>query len=302
MKEKAINFVKNFKRSPAVAIGVALKKINIDIFPYIDAKLKDSTKLLGFDPNTAGPDVLTRFVSAISENSHAVNCKEIYSVEGFLNHAEIQPFVSKAAAQRLGELFTSSGSDKSSTHDYHLVYQPILQSLSEQYQAFYVAEIGIGSNNLTTQFNMGFWGVPGASLRAFRDFSQKINVYGADIDSTILFSEDRISTQQVDQFIPEMINSFLLPTHEKPCLVIDDGMHALRANMNVFIAFIDGIKTSNKKLSDRWLVIEDIGLSADMASFWVEVVSNLPMFFQGWVVHTKNSNIVVIKYCCNYAC
>ena len=293
MKEKISNFVKNFKRSPLVACGIALKKINIDIFPYIDAKLKDSSKALGFDPNTSDPDVLARFVAAFLE---APSSKSLESVESFLSHAEIKPFVSEAAAQELQELFNTNGSDKSSTHDYHLVYQPILKSLSDKHQAFDVAEIGIGSNNLTTQFNMGFWGVPGASLRAFRDFGDSINVYGADIDSTILFTEDRISTQQVDQFKPKMLASFLLQLQGKPCLLIDDGMHALRANMNVFIAFMDAIKSSNQELPERWLVIEDVGLNVDITRFWMEVVANLSVPFHGWVVNTKHSNVVVIKY------
>ena len=293
MKDRIINFTRNFKRSPLVALGVALKKINIDIFPYIDAKLKDSTRLLGFDPNTAGPDILARFVSTISGASA---CKNIESIESFWSHSEIKPFVSQAAAQELQELFNANGSDKSSTHNYHLVYQPILKSLCDKYQAIDVAEIGIGSNNLTTQFNMGFWGVPGASLRAFRDFSEAINVYGADIDPTILFTEERISTQQVDQFKPELIASFLHQAEGKPCLLIDDGMHALRANMNVFIAFMDSIKESSQELPERWLVIEDIGLGADMAQFWIEAVANLPVRFHGWVVNTKHSNIVVIKF------
>jgi len=293
MKDKIINFAKNFKRSPLVACGVALKKINIDIFPYIDVKLKDSTKLLGFDPNTADPDVLTRFVTAFIE---APASASLESVASFLQHPEIKPFVSEDTAQELSELFNANGSDKSSTHNYHLVYQPILKSLCDKYQAIDVAEIGIGSNNLTTHFNMGFWGVPGASLRSFRDFNKAINVYGADIDPTILFVEDRISTQQVDQFKPEMIDSFLLQAKGRPCLLIDDGMHALRANMNVFIAFMDSIKGSTQQLPERWLVIEDIGLNEDMAGFWLEVVANLPAGFKGWVVNAKHSNIVVVKY------
>ena len=39
---------------------------------------------------------------------------------------------------------------------------------------------------------MGIKGKPGASVRAFRDYFDKAIIYGADIDSKILFFEKRI--------------------------------------------------------------------------------------------------------------
>ena len=47
--------------------------------------------------------------------------------------------------------------------------------------------------------NMGERGKPGASLKAYRDFFKNSEIYGADIDSQILFKDDRISTYYVDQ-------------------------------------------------------------------------------------------------------
>ena len=46
---------------------------------------------------------------------------------------------------------------------------------------------------------MGPKGKPGASVRAFRDYFTKAQIFGADIDSEILFSEKRIKTYEVDQ-------------------------------------------------------------------------------------------------------
>ena len=56
---------------------------------------------------------------------------------------------------------------------------------------------------------MGPMGKPGASVRAFRDYFTKAKIFGADIDSEILFSEKRIKTYKVDQCsIDSMENLF----------------------------------------------------------------------------------------------
>ena len=40
---------------------------------------------------------------------------------------------------------------------------------------------------------------PGASLRAWRDYFVKADIYGADIDKKILFNENKIKNFYVDQ-------------------------------------------------------------------------------------------------------
>ena len=62
-----------------------------------------------------------------------------------------------------------------------------------------ILEIGLGTNNVDVVSNMGRDGIPGASLRAFRDYLINSKIYGADIDKSILFSEERIETYFVDQ-------------------------------------------------------------------------------------------------------
>ncbi len=70
----------------------------------------------------------------------------------------------------LAKLFNRYGSDKSSVHNYHLLYAPLLAS--RRRDALRVLEIGIGSNNPDVVSSMSATGSPGASLRAFRDFFQ----------------------------------------------------------------------------------------------------------------------------------
>ena len=43
-------------------------------------------------------------------------------------------------------------------------------------------------------------GKPDASLRVWKDFFPYAKIYGGDIDSDTLFTEDRILTYHVDQF------------------------------------------------------------------------------------------------------
>jgi 23S rRNA U2552 (ribose-2'-O)-methylase RlmE/FtsJ len=91
----------------------------------------------------------------------------------------------------------------------------------------------MGSNNLDVVSNMGAGGRPGASLRAFRDFLPNAQIYGADIDDSILFQENRIKTFPVDQLNPEALSRLgeLIPDNYFD-LIIDDGLHAPDANVN----------------------------------------------------------------------
>ena len=52
-----------------------------------------------------------------------------------------------------------------------------------------IFEVGLGTNNVDVPSNMGKDGKPGASLRAWRDYFPN-----ADIDTRILFKEDKIQT------------------------------------------------------------------------------------------------------------
>ena len=67
-----------------------------------------------------------------------------------------------------------------------------------------VFELGIGTTDVNNHYNMNFLGKkysPGASLRVWRDYFMNANIFGADIDKSVLFSEDRIKTHWVDQFL-----------------------------------------------------------------------------------------------------
>jgi hypothetical protein len=155
------------------------------------------------------------------------------------------------SAIQLGELFASHGSDKAK-HGYHPVYASILQTLGRN-RPLTVLEIGLGTSNFLTISTMGSQGVPGASLRGFRDFLPASTICGADVDLDILFHEDRIRTSFVDQTdsstFDEMVKTLGATKFD---LIVDDGLHSVESNMNTLLFALSALE------DDGWLVIEDI--------------------------------------------
>jgi len=156
-------------------------------------------------------------------------------------------------------------SDKATTHNYYILYSDILKSRSEVKRVF---EIGLGTNNINVVSNMGPGGKPGASLRAFRDFLENAEIFGADIDKRVLFSEERIKTYWIDQTDK---NSFQQLNHSIPNdfdLMIDDGLHSPNANLHSLEFFLPKLRIGG------WAIIEDIGVAAQ--PLWEIVGAALP--------------------------
>jgi hypothetical protein len=187
-----------------------------------------------FDVNlreTPEKEVLKNVTDAISilrgiADHHRSGQKKRTSFEQWL------PVIRNSAdSSVLGEMFTSYGSDKSTGHDYHEIYGSVLAAKREQ--PLNLLEIGLGSNNIDVPSNMGLGGRPGASLRAFRDWAPKANIYGADVDQRILFQEERISTFWVDQTDQNSLRALADQLADKRFdLIIDDGLHLPHANLN----------------------------------------------------------------------
>lgn len=171
---------------------------------------------------------------------------EIVEAESIATDADIS-----TSARQLGELFDSNGSDKA-RHGYHPIYASIFHNLGRD-RPLTVLEIGLGTNDPLAPSTMGATGIPGASLRAFRDFLPASTICGADIERAILFREDRIKTAFLDQTdirtFDEMANSLNMAAFD---LIVDDGLHSVEANMNTVLYAIRALKMGG------WLVIEDI--------------------------------------------
>jgi hypothetical protein len=153
----------------------------------------------------------------------------------------------------LKKYFDKYGSDKSSVHNYHLIYGSLFKNKNRVKK---VLEIGLGTDDENLISNMGKYGKPGASVRAFRDFFKKAKIYGADIDKKILFKDKGIKTFYVDQTSIANLDSLFRKIGKNFDLIIDDGLHAPYTNVNVIISGLNCLKKNG------WLVIEDIPFKA----------------------------------------
>jgi hypothetical protein len=190
----------------------------------------------------------------------------------------------KLAAAKLKELFDHYGSDKARYHDYQLLYGSLL---SEPTSVTALLEIGLGTNNPRLVSNMGRRGRPGASLRAFRDFLSKAQVYGADIDRQILFEEDRITTFFVDQTDPVSLNALAGLVGDDFDLIIDDGLHSPHANLAVLDFGLSRLKVGG------WLVVEDIRPEA--LPIWQLTAAIMPQQFEARLVAATKAALFAVQ-------
>jgi hypothetical protein len=137
---------------------------------------------------------------------------------------------------KLTELMILYGSDKggkNNHHNYSEYYSEIFFHKKKEIKNF--LEIGLGTNNIKIASNMGKDGQPLASLRAWRDYFENANIYGADIDKDILKNEERIKTFYVDQTDPVTISAMFKEIGlNKFDVILEDGLHEFNANICFF--------------------------------------------------------------------
>jgi hypothetical protein len=161
----------------------------------------------------------------------------------------------------LCEIMGRNKSDKghininTSWHNYTPCYYNLFKNFSQNNLRIF--ELGIGTNNINLPSNMGTDGRPGASLYGWAEFFPNSYIFGADIDSSILFTTDRIKTFFCDQTNPNIIKNMW----DEPLLqnnfdiIIDDGLHTFSANV---CFFENSIHKLNK---NGYYIIEDINHS-----------------------------------------
>lgn len=179
-----------------------------------------------------------------------------------LSHKGVVSYNSRTSL--LHELFFKYGSDKGApfdqkhsetlwpAHTYADFYFILFETFRHKVKK--VFECGLGTNNENFPSNMGANGKPGASLRAWRDYFPNADVYGADIDDSVLFQETRISTYAVDQTNSQSIQMMWDRINAVDFdIIIDDGLHTFDAGVSLF-------NESFGKLRDRGgvYIIEDV--------------------------------------------
>jgi len=149
------------------------------------------------------------------------------------------------------------GSDKGfGRHNYTTFYHSLLKEHRDSEINFF--EIGIGSINPRVSSNMSYMGgdyAPGASLRGWKQYFSKAQIYGADVDRGCLFQEDRLKTFYCDQLDKQTFNDlWILPDLKdvKFDVFIEDGLHTVQANLNAIEWSFHKVK------SGGYYIIEDV--------------------------------------------
>ncbi len=186
--------------------------------------------------------------------------------------------------ERLATLLARHGSDKSTRHDYHLVYGAVLEP--DRVRA--VLEIGLGTADEAIPSSMGASGRPGASVRALSDLLPHAMVFGADIDDRILFQSDRITTFAVDATDDASLAALFDRLPADLDLIIDDGLHAPHANLRVLLRGLRHLRLGG------WIMIEDIG--EEKRAIWELVARLLPRDrYEPWLVTTRACLLFAVR-------
>lgn len=123
------------------------------------------------------------------------------------------------------------GSDKGlGWHNYTTFYDYIF-SYIDKFQSMNIFELGLGTNNINIPSNMGVTGKPGASLYGWREYFITSQIFGADIDKNILFTDARLKTFYCDQKNSNDIHSLFQNISSSVDIIIEDGLHEIEANL-----------------------------------------------------------------------
>lgn len=157
----------------------------------------------------------------------------------------------------LCRIMSKHGSDKGNQTDWHnytTLYNCLFDDKFRQ-EATHIFEIGLGTNDVSIDSNMGVFGKPGASVYGWSEIFPNAKIYGADIDKKILFNTDRISTFYCDQTNPDSIKYMWENPELKNVefdVIIDDALHKFKANE----CFLNN--SFHKLKKGGYFIIEDI--------------------------------------------
>ena len=175
-----------------------------------------------------------------------------FITEYIKNNSELSTLCDKYGTDK-GEVTSENNPYTWKSHNYSDAYELMFRLRKNDVQL--LIECGLGTNNPNLPSSMGINGKPGASLRVWRDFFPKAKIIGIDIDSDILFEEERIKTYHCDQTSLESIQKFCNNAsvqHSSVDIFIDDGLHEYHAGISLF-------ESMNKYLAENGIyIIEDV--------------------------------------------
>lgn len=215
---------------------------------------------------------------------------KLYDIEKIGHHIE-EEFLNERT--ELCEIMSKNGSDKSerpshgnlSGHNYTKFYYKLFSEIRNDELNFF--ELGMGTNNPNIESNMSVDGLPGASLVGWSEFFKNSKIYGADIDTDILFNTDKIKTFFCDQTNPQIIKQLW---DQKQLdfdfdVIIEDGLHEFGANKT----FLEN--SFHKLRKGGYFIIEDININETY---------NWCKYFEYFSKEFGSSDIKFIKLHCDH--
>jgi SAM-dependent methyltransferase len=203
----------------------------------------------------------------------------------------------------LCEIMGRNGSDKGnvnileSWHNYTPFYSSTFKHLCDKQIRLF--ELGLGTNNVNLPSNMGKDGRPGASHYGWAEFFPISEIFGADIDSNILFNTDRIKTYYCDQRNPAVIkNMWNYPElQENFDIIIEDGLHEFHANVCFFENSIHKLKPNGYYIIEDILLRDEILFKNKMIEWEMlyKTCSFTLLKIPSSVNHSDNTLLVVYK-------
>jgi hypothetical protein len=182
-------------------------------------------------------------ISRILENSGKYSGKtNVIPFKSTVNNAEIL---------RVKEIFNKWGSDKSSKHNYEIIYAEIKKIMHSSSR---ILEIGCGSNDPEIRHAMSPNYIPLSSLHALKEIFQTENIEGADIDGKLGIN-NYFKVHYLDQFKREILEEASKGFKLGFDLIIDDGVHDISANYLTLIYFYKILNPQGK------YIIEDVSHS-----------------------------------------
>ena len=169
----------------------------------------------------------------------------------YTSKTNVTPFkstVNNAEILRVKEIFNKWGSDKSSKHNYEIIYAEFKKTM---HASLRILEIGCGGNDPEIRHAMSPNYIPLSSLQALKEIFQTENIEGADIDAKLEINND-FEVHYLDQFKRETLEEASKGFKLGFDLIIDDGVHDISANYLTLIYFYKKLNPQGK------YVIEDV--------------------------------------------
>ena len=184
----------------------------------------------------------------------------------------------------LEKLFNHYETDKCTLHNYQYLYASFFHE---------------HKNDVKNLLEIGIY--KGGSLRAWREYFERGNIYGMDIDPNTIFQGERIQTIVADQNKIESLASAFKEFGVKFDVIVDDGWHQPEASVNTMIAALPYMSENSV------FVLEDIkgnlyepffsrlaqtiNVYKDFSAEYIDLNKTVQRF------GTKDSCVFVIKKC-----